>query len=113
MPELITSATLAEYETFIKSHPKGHFMQSSSWGKVKDNWTWEALAVRDENGAIKGALSVLIRRLPVVPYTLMYGGRGPVCDVHDEDTVCELVHGVRMLAKNTGRMCSNWTRMWR
>ena len=52
-------------------------MQSSMWGKVKDNWRWEAVAVRGGDGNIKGTLSVLIRRLPVLKYTLMYGGRGP------------------------------------
>ncbi|MDP4110240.1 MAG: peptidoglycan bridge formation glycyltransferase FemA/FemB family protein [Bacillota bacterium] len=99
MHEIITDSTLKEYEEFIGSHPKGHFIQSSLWGKVKDNWKWEAVAVRDKNGAIKGTLSVLIRRLPAVNYTLMYGGRGPVCDVHDEETMKELIEGVRALAK--------------
>ena len=35
MYELITGQTLAEYESFIASHPKGHFAQSSLWGKQK------------------------------------------------------------------------------
>ncbi|MCX7614505.1 MAG: peptidoglycan bridge formation glycyltransferase FemA/FemB family protein [Clostridiales bacterium] len=99
MHEIITKNTLPEYEEFIEAHKKGHFMQSSMWGKVKDNWIWEAVAVRDQEGKIKGALSVLIRRLPVLKYTLMYGGRGPVCDAHDEETIRELLSGVRELAK--------------
>ncbi len=99
MHEIITKNTLPEYEAFIDAHPKGHFMQSSMWGRVKDNWIWEAVAVRDDEGKIKGALSVLIRRLPVLNDTLMYGCRGPVCDMHDENTIRELLTGVRELAK--------------
>ena len=35
MYELINEKTLAEYEAFIAGHPKGHFAQSSLWGKQK------------------------------------------------------------------------------
>ena len=35
MYELITDKTLAEYEAFLQSHPKGHFAQSSLWAKQK------------------------------------------------------------------------------
>ena len=42
MYELITDKTLAEYEAFLQSHPKGHFAQSSLWAKQKPMWTWDA-----------------------------------------------------------------------
>ena len=35
MTELIQESTLAEYEAFVQSHPKGHFAQSSLWAKQK------------------------------------------------------------------------------
>ena len=35
MYELITDKTLAEYEAFLAGHPKGHFAQSSLWGKTE------------------------------------------------------------------------------
>ena len=44
MYELITEKTLAEYEAFISNHPKGHFAQSSLWGKQKAAWTGRAVA---------------------------------------------------------------------
>ena len=46
MYELITDQTLAEYEAFVQSHPKGNFAQSSLWAKQKPMWTWDAVAVR-------------------------------------------------------------------
>ena len=86
MIETVTAATLPEYEEFIQKHPKGHFLQSSLWGKVKDSWKWEAILCRGADGAVRGSLAVLIRKVPMLPYTLMYAGRGPVCDSHDEKT---------------------------
>lgn len=99
MTEIVTEQTLAEYEDFIENHRYGHFMQSSRWGKLKTSWKWEALLSRGEDGAIRGALAVLIRRAPGLPFTLMYGCRGPVCDPRDHETIADLVAGVRGLAK--------------
>ena len=80
MSELITEKTLAEYEAFVQTCPKGNFAQSVLWAKQKPMWTWKAIAVRDEGGAICGTLAVLIRKVPGTPFTLLYGCRGPVCD---------------------------------
>ena len=99
MFEFVNDNTLAEYEAFNMSHPFGHFAQSKKWANLKDNWKWEAVIVRDENGAICGSLAVLIRNLPHMPWTLMYGCRGPVCDPHDRATMEQLIEGARVLAK--------------
>ncbi len=99
MIEMVTAATLAEYEQFIQTSPKGHFLQSSRWGKVKSSWKWEAVVSRGEDGAIRGSLAVLIRKAPGAPYTLMYAGRGPVCDSHDRKTLEELTQGAAELAE--------------
>lgn len=97
--ELVTKASQYEYENFVSAHSKGHFMQSSHWAKVKDNWKWEGIIVRNEEGDICGALSVLIRKVPVFPVTIMYAPRGPVCDTADKKTFHELINGARELAK--------------
>lgn len=99
MFEIINNETLPEFEAFIERHPKGHFLQTRAWGRVKSAWKWQAIAVRGDDGAICGAMSVLIRKMPVVPYTLMYSGRGPVCDSHDKKTLAALTEGLRHLAK--------------
>ena len=57
MYELINDKTLAEYEAFLQQHPKGHFAQSSLWAKQKPMWAWNAVAVRGEDGKIKGSLA--------------------------------------------------------
>ena len=99
MYELITDKTAAEYEAFIQSHPQGHFCQSHMWGAQKTAWDFQAIAVRGEDGRIKGALGVLIRKAPVFPVSMLYICRGPVCDLTDHDTLAQLFEGVRALAK--------------
>ena len=99
MYELITQDTLQEYESFVQSHPKGNFAQSTLWGKQKPAWIWKAIAVRGEDGKIKGSMAVMIRKMPMVGRTLMYACRGPVCDLDDRETFSQLLEGAKALAK--------------
>ena len=97
--EIITEDKIPELDSFIASHPKGHFMQTSLWAKQKPEWAWAALAKRNDAGEIVGSLSFLIRKVPGLPFTLMYGCRGPVCDPEDLDTARDLFAASRTLAK--------------
>ena len=99
MYEFITEKTLPEYEAFVQSHPKGNFAQSYLWGKQKPMWQWDAIAVRGEDGAIRGSLAVMTRKVPGIGRTLMYGCRGPVCDFDDRETFSQLLDGAKALAK--------------
>ena len=99
MYEFITEKTLPEYEAFVQSHHKGNFAQSYLWGKQKPMWQWDAIAVRGEDGAIRGSLAVMTRKVPGIGRTLMYGCRGPVCDLDDRETFSQLLDGARALAK--------------
>ena len=99
MYEFITEKTLPEYEAFVQSHPKGNFAQSYLWGKQKPMWQWDAIAVRGEDGKIKGSLAVMTRKVPGIGRTLMYGCRGPVCDLDDRETFSQLLDGAKALAK--------------
>ena len=99
MYEFITEKTLPEYEAFVQSHPKGNFGQSYLWGKQKPMWQWDAIAIRGEDGAIRGSLAVMTRKVPGIGRTLMYGCRGPVCDLDDRETFSQLLDGAKVLAK--------------
>ena len=99
MAERVTKETLQEYEAFLQAHPQGNFAQSYLWSKQKPAWTWEALISRGENGEVKGAMSVLIRKMPPFGKYLMYGCRAPVCDLEDKDTIYDLLDGCRKLAE--------------
>lgn len=94
-----TQDMIDKYESFIQANPKGHFMQSPGWAKVKSFWKNEIIVVEDENGEIKGSMSMLIRKIPFLPCTMMYSPRGPVCDSHDSATMKELLDKAKILAK--------------
>ena len=51
---------------------------------MKSDWKNEIIVVRDEDGKIKASLSLLIRKLPYINYSIMYAPRGPVCNPEDE-----------------------------
>lgn len=97
--EILKKENYGEYEAFVSTHPKGHFAQSTMWAGVKSAWDFEVVVSRDEQGNIKGSLGILVRKVPFLPYTIMYAPRGPVCDVHDEATIKDLIDGVKVLAK--------------
>lgn len=99
MIQFIAKENAAAYDAFVRSHAKGHFMQDSAWGTLKQDWAWEGIQVMDDNGQIKGAMSVLIRKVPFFPAYLLYSPRGPVCDIHDKDTFLELIEGAKQLAR--------------
>ena len=88
-----------EYNEFLEKHEKGHYAQSLEWAKVKSDWKNEIIVVRDEKGQIKASLSILIRKLPYINYSIMYAPRGPVCDLDDEKSFKELIEKADKLAK--------------
>jgi lipid II:glycine glycyltransferase (peptidoglycan interpeptide bridge formation enzyme) len=69
------------------------------WAEHKSNWKWDAVLYYDERGDLKGSLAVLIRKIPLLPCTIMYGCRGPVCDPGDLAALRELVAGAKKLAE--------------
>lgn len=95
--EILKPEQYAEAEAFVATHPNGSFMQSPAWAKVKPNWKHEIVAVRDENGALRGTMSILI--MPMGPGALMYAPRGPVCDYDDKALIAELLEGAAAVAK--------------
>lgn len=97
--DLNNAAAVEEYENFNKSCPKGHFAQSVGWGKLKTEWTFEGIISRDAEGKIRGIMSVLIRKMPMMPTSVLYAPRGPVCDVHDKETLADLLEGAKALAE--------------
>jgi len=96
--EILKKEDIGAYKQFIKGHTKGHFMQSPEWAQVKSDWKWEAVVEKDSHGNIYGGISVLIRFIPGLPFSLMYAPRGPVCDVYNADLLAKLIGGVRALA---------------
>lgn len=88
-----------EYEQFVLSNPKGNFMQSLNWAAVKENWDYEAVIVRDENGDIIGSALVLIRIIPYLNKSFLYSPHGPVCDLCNENVLNQIMKGIELIRK--------------
>ena len=88
-----------EYYDFVNSNSNAHFMQSSEWARVKGNWKNEVILVRDDSGKIAGCMSVLIQKIPVLNYSMLYCPRGPVCDADDKIVFGKLMDSLKELAK--------------
>lgn len=84
---------------FLQNNPKTNFMQSPEWARVKTEWKNEFITVEDENGNIKGTMSILLRKVPFINRYIMYAPRGFVCDVHDKETLKELTIKAQEIAK--------------
>ena len=85
-------------KAFLETNKKSHFLQSPEWAEVKSNWENEMLVV-EENGEIKGAMLVLLRKVPIFNRYIMYAPRGFVCDEHDKDTLKKLTEKAAEVAK--------------
>ena len=96
---LVDDSNREKFIEFNQKHPKGHFLQSPEWAKLKSEWKNEVVLSEDKAGNIKGAMSILIRKLPYINASIMYSPRGPVCDIHDKETFQDLVNGAKELAK--------------
>ena len=83
---------------FLEENKKSHFLQSPEWAKLKSDWEHEMIVV-EEDGEIKGAMSVLLRKVPVFKRYIMYAPRGFVCDEHDKDTLKKLTEKAKEIAK--------------
>ena len=75
------------------------FMQSPNWGEVKSDWKNEYIVVEDKKGNIKGVMSLLLRKIPIVNRYIMYAPRGFTCDKHDKETIKELTQKAAEIAK--------------
>ena len=97
--KLVDDSNREKFIEFNQKHPKGHFLQSPEWAKLKSEWKNEVVLSEDKDGNINGAMSILIRKVPYINSSIMYSPRGPVCDIHDKETFQELVDGAKELAK--------------
>ncbi len=97
--EIIDIDNASEFDRFVAGHKNGHFMQSSLWGRVKDDWGWFGIICRSDGGEIKGVMAVLVRKISKLPYHMLYAPRGPVCDLHDKETFSALIEAAKKEGK--------------
>lgn len=97
--EILTPEQYGEYEAFLQSKLTGSYLQSPGWARVKRWDDYRVVVSRGADGVIKGSLAVLVRRVPILKYAMLYAPRGPVCDPDDKETLQDLLEGAKVLAK--------------
>ena len=97
--EIVKKDNAVPFDEFVAGHKNGHFLQTSLWGKVKDDWDWFGVICRNDTGKITGTLGVLVRKLTGFPYTMFYAPRGPVCDFDDGETFKTLIEEAKAQGK--------------
>ena len=95
---LVNEQNIEKYNEFLEKHDRCNFQQSVAWGRVKEAWINEIVLAEDKEGNIVGAISVLIRKIPIFG-NMMYVSRGPICDIHDKKVLSDLTDGLKRLAK--------------
>ena len=77
------------WDAFVARQPRAHILQTAAWAALKSDFGWRQarVALADGTGAIVAGAQLLFRRLPALPYTLAYLGKGPY---GEEAAVAEL-----------------------
>lgn len=105
--QILTENDKKAYKEFLEKNERCNFQQSLEWAKVKEAWKNEVVLSKNENGQIVGAISVLIRKIPIFG-NFMYISRGPICDIHDEKVLKDLYDGLEKLAKKYRAFTLKW-----
>ncbi len=82
---IFTTLTSFEFNEFAKIHPDNSIFQSTSWCRVKSNWTPLYIGVKDQGALIAGCV-FLLRELPL-GFKLAYSPRGPLLDFEKPELV--------------------------
>ncbi len=96
---------LNDFELYNLKHERGSFMQSLLWSEVKDNWHRETLVVRDSEGKITAGAQLLIRKLPLLPYSFIYIPRGPLWQRDNPESLFKLFEKIKVEAKRHRCFC--------
>lgn len=77
--EVITDR--AQWNQFVEASPHGNVTQTFEWGELSDSLGGEVLRLGAlENGALRGAMLIIVGRAPLLRRPYLYVPRGPVVD---------------------------------
>lgn len=88
------------FARFVHEFEQSHFMQTPEWGEMKSpsGWVPHHVGVEHE-GELVGAALLLIRRLPLIGYRIMYAPRGFMVDFTNTEALRVMTEGIKVLAK--------------
>lgn len=89
-----------DFEKFSSQYKaSSSFTQSLMWTKVKKDWDYDTIVLKDKNKNTVCQCLVLIKKLPFIPYTFLYSPRGPLCDFNNQETLELFTEEVKRLCR--------------
>jgi peptidoglycan pentaglycine glycine transferase (the first glycine) len=83
--------------------PHAHALQSWAWGEFKSRWGWRPLrllmAIGGNSWEAQAAAQVLQRKIPRMPYSILYVPKGPALDYHDVPLRRQVLSQLETLAR--------------
>ncbi len=84
------------WDNLVATLPGAHPLQTWGWGEVKRATGWDAWRVALMDGATpRAAAQVLTRRVPRLPFSMLYIPRGPLLDPLDQPALHALLESLR------------------
>ena len=87
----------------LASLPNAHALQSWVWGDFKSRWGWSAqrltLTVAQSSWEPLAAAQVLKRRIPHLPYSILYVPKGPALDYTNSAHVSAVLDHLQQMAR--------------
>ncbi|AVF26449.1 aminoacyltransferase FemX [Paenibacillus larvae subsp. larvae] len=88
------------FARFVHGFEQAHFMQTPEWGEMKSPSGWVSRRIGIEHqGELVGAALLLIRRLPLIRYSIMYAPRGFMVDFTNREALQVMTEGIKALGK--------------
>jgi lipid II:glycine glycyltransferase (peptidoglycan interpeptide bridge formation enzyme) len=104
MYKTIVQPDETEWDSFVITHARAHFLQIAAWGKLKSQFGWipQRIALTDETGKIIAGAQILYRRLPYRLGKLAYIPFGPVVDWTDTSLLKAVFKAIDRTARREG-----------
>lgn len=78
MTEFLTLSNARELDEFVITHPRGHYMQTTLYGRSRPDYDWNGIVIRGEDGKITASIALHSRASRLAGMRLFYAPRGPV-----------------------------------
>lgn len=92
-----------QWNSFVEAQPSGNVTQTFEWGELGHHLESDVVRLGAlENGELRGAMSILISRAPLLRQPYLYAPRGPVVDDPASPALSALVARASEVAKQRG-----------
>ncbi len=94
----------SDYTQALRQMPNAHPLQSWTWGEFKSRWGWQMLpqavfSLDKRDRAPRILLMALKRRVPRLPFSVLYVPKGPVLDYENADLRRYALYQLEQLAR--------------